>query len=418
MTQEKSSPYHILYVDDEERALHYFRKCFERDYVIHTAINAAEGFRILEEFGPRIGVLMTDQRMPGEKGVELMERARRLQPNVVRILVTAYTDYDSAVKSVNDGRAWRYLHKPLDPELLGQVLREAMEAYQTALNQERLLHEKADDLRAQLMADRVSGMGILAEGLNHHLRNALTVIRAFIDLAPMKLMEETDARPPMDPGFWVDTQGQALSQLDRIQTLLTNLANASHARKLQRQDGIRLAEVLQETQAAFAGHLLEKQLNLQIHVPADFPVLLVHGERFIQMLRLLFIEEITHLHAGDVIQISAAIECDALGELYAVITLRDNGAWGGPKDIGANLFDPFYTRSRKPDDFGVNMMACFVTMHLHGGTVFANRLEPAGLELVLRLPVDPEKNCQEAETFLRGTLAGDAKWSGPLSRAA
>ena len=54
MIPAKTSPYHILYVDDEERALHYFQKCFEDDYVIHVANNAADGYRILEEQGSRI----------------------------------------------------------------------------------------------------------------------------------------------------------------------------------------------------------------------------------------------------------------------------------------------------------------------------------------------------------------------------
>ena len=270
MTSEAQHPFHILYVDDEEKSLRYFRQIFEDEYVIHTATNAADGFRILEEHGARIGILLTDQRMPGESGVELMERARRLQPNVIRILVTAYTDYDSAVKAVNEGRAWRYLHKPVDPEHFTLVLRDGMEAYQSLINRERLLHEKADDLRTQLMADKVSGMGILAEGLNHHLRNALTVVRAFIDLAPMKLMEEIDARQPRDPSFWIETQNQAATQIDRIQSLLTHLAHASHARKLARTEQVSLYDLLSETQSAYAGHFQENRVQLSIEIAQNF----------------------------------------------------------------------------------------------------------------------------------------------------
>ena len=209
MNASDPNSFHILYVDDEEKALHYFRQMFEDEYVIHTANNAAEGYRILETYGTRIGILLTDQRMPGESGVELMDRARRLHPNLVRILVTAFTDYQSAVKAVNEGRAYRYLHKPLDPVQLSTILRQGMETYHTLLERERLLSEKAETIRSALMADKVAGMGIMAEGLNHHLRNALTVVRAFIDLAPMKLMEEIDARPPRDANFWVETQHHA-----------------------------------------------------------------------------------------------------------------------------------------------------------------------------------------------------------------
>ncbi|MCW0216723.1 MAG: response regulator, partial [Prosthecobacter sp.] len=183
MNASPQSNYHILYVDDEEKALHYFRQMFEDEFIIHTASNAAEGYRILESYGPQIGILLTDQRMPGESGVELMDRARKLHPNLVRILVTAFTDYQAAVKAVNEGRAYRYLHKPLDPEQLASVLRQGMEYYETLQERETLLTQNAENIRSTLMADRVAGMGIMAEGLNHHLRNALTVVRAFIDLA-------------------------------------------------------------------------------------------------------------------------------------------------------------------------------------------------------------------------------------------
>ncbi|MBB5040069.1 hybrid sensor histidine kinase/response regulator [Prosthecobacter dejongeii] len=401
--------YHVLYVDDEEKALHYFRQMFEDEFIIHTASNAADGYRILENYGPQIGVLLTDQRMPGESGVELMDRARRLHPNLVRILVTAFTDYQTAVKAVNEGRAYRYLHKPLDPEQLAAVLRQGMEYYETLQEREGLLTQNAENIRTTLMADRVAGMGIMAEGLNHHLRNALTVVRAFIDLAPMKLMEEIDARPPRDPNFWVETQHQAQAQIERIQTLLNHLAHASHARKLNRQDTVSLPALLEETLNTYIGHFQEKNIRVEFDISPTLPPLLVHEERFRQLWRLLFIEEITHLHPGDRVVVRARMERDASGQEQAVMVLTDNGGWGA-QDRAANLFDPFFTRSRKPDDFGVNMMACYVTLHLHGGSIEAKRLEPQGLELTMRLPLDPNQSTQEANDFFLHATQHEQRW--------
>ena len=75
-----------------------------------------------------------------------------------------------------------------------------------------------------------------------------------------------------------------------------------------------------------------------------------------------------------------------------------------------NLFDPFYTRSRKPDDFGVNMMACYVTMHLHGGSAEARHLEPRGLELEFSLPVDASLEPKKEEDFFRSLLTHEQRW--------
>ena len=403
------SPYHILYVDDEEKALHYFKEIFGDEYTIHVANNAMDGYRILQNYGPQIGLLLTDQRMPGPSGIELMEHARKLNPNLVRILVTAYTDYQAAVDAVNSGRCFRYLHKPWDPDELSVVIKHAMDYYHALIERERLLVEKAESVRNMLSADKVSGLGILAEGLNHHLRNALTVVRAFIDLAPMKLMEEIGGAHPRDPSFWIDVQNQAQSQLERIQSMLARLAEASHSKRLERADQCHLSSVINEMLEMFAAQMKEKNLKVEVAVDSSLPPVMVHGARFRQMWRLIFMEELTHLSPGDSIHISAHVRQDAKGQKHLVMHVRDTGVWEGA-DKPVNLFDPFYTRSRKPDDFGVNMMACYVTMHLHGGTAEARHLEPRGLELEFSLPVDTSLEPKKEEDFFRSLLTHEQRW--------
>src|SRR2546422_1025460 len=90
----------ILYVDDEEKSLKYFIRSFGETFRILTATHAAEGYSLLRGQKDEIGLLMTDQRMPGEKGVELLEKARQLQPRIIRILATAYADLDAAIEAV------------------------------------------------------------------------------------------------------------------------------------------------------------------------------------------------------------------------------------------------------------------------------------------------------------------------------
>ncbi|MGV3774462.1 MAG: response regulator, partial [Verrucomicrobiales bacterium] len=91
----------VLYVDDEEKSLKYFSRAFQDQFTIYTASNAHDGFKLLEEHKDEIGILMTDQRMPGEKGVQLLERARQLRRRIIRILAPAYSDIDAAVDAVN-----------------------------------------------------------------------------------------------------------------------------------------------------------------------------------------------------------------------------------------------------------------------------------------------------------------------------
>src|SRR4051812_5170277 len=119
----------ILYVDDEEKSLKYFARAFEDQFRIFTAVNAQEGLKLLEQRGPEIGLLMTDQRMPGEKGVWLLEKARQQYPRMLRILATAYSDMDAAIAAVNTGAIYKYVTKPWDPVQLDQTLKRGLEFF-------------------------------------------------------------------------------------------------------------------------------------------------------------------------------------------------------------------------------------------------------------------------------------------------
>ncbi len=108
----------ILYVDDEELSLKYFTLAFGDTFRVLTATSAQEGLKRLEEHQDEIGLLMTDQRMPGEKGVWLLERARELRPRIIRVLATAYADMEAAISAVNSGAIYKYVTKPWDPAQL------------------------------------------------------------------------------------------------------------------------------------------------------------------------------------------------------------------------------------------------------------------------------------------------------------
>ena len=132
----------ILYVDDEEKSLTNFTRAFGEQFRIMTATTAQEGLKLLEEHADEIGLLMTDQRMPGEKGVWLLERARQFRPRVIRVLVTAYADMDAAIAAVNSGAIYKYVSKPWDPPQLEQTLKRGLEFFIVQSERDQLLREK------------------------------------------------------------------------------------------------------------------------------------------------------------------------------------------------------------------------------------------------------------------------------------
>jgi two-component system, probable response regulator PhcQ len=129
----------ILYVDDEEQSLKYFTRAFRNKFRILSAADASEGYRLLEQHRDEIALLMTDQRMPGEKGVEFLQRAGQLHPKAIRILTTAYSDYDVVIEAVNSVGIYKYVTKPWDIPQLETILKEACEFF--TLQRERDLLE-------------------------------------------------------------------------------------------------------------------------------------------------------------------------------------------------------------------------------------------------------------------------------------
>src|SRR5919106_1482601 len=144
----------ILYVDDDEKSLKYFTRAFESKFRILCAADAAEGYRLLQQHRDEIGLVITDQRMPGEKGVQFLERARRLHPKAIRILTTAYSDLDVAIEAVNSGAIYKYVTKPWDIPQLEVTLQRACELYRVQRERDLLLKEKLSALQ-KVIADRV-----------------------------------------------------------------------------------------------------------------------------------------------------------------------------------------------------------------------------------------------------------------------
>ena len=133
MSEANSPPsagnFHVLFVDDEEKTRKAFSRLFQDEFKILLAGDGAEGFEIFQERKDEIGVIVTDQKMPRETGVQFLAKVAEIDEDVVRILSTAYAELDAAVSGVNEGGIYRYVTKPWDVPELEITLRRAMELF-------------------------------------------------------------------------------------------------------------------------------------------------------------------------------------------------------------------------------------------------------------------------------------------------
>lgn len=127
----------ILIVDDEPDVLASLRRQLRREFDVYTAQGADQALAIL---GKRnIQVIVSDQRMPGVTGIELLARARREYPNATRLLLTAYADLQGVIEAINSGQVYRYITKPWDPDEIRMAIGDALERSWLMDENQRLL---------------------------------------------------------------------------------------------------------------------------------------------------------------------------------------------------------------------------------------------------------------------------------------
>ncbi len=116
----------VLFVDDEERVVNLLRMIFRNQYDVLVATSGSQALQLMKD--RHVDVLVTDQRMPGMTGIELLAHARESSPHTVRLLLTGYTDLAAIVGSVNEGEVFRFLNKPWDHHEIQSTLAAAVAA--------------------------------------------------------------------------------------------------------------------------------------------------------------------------------------------------------------------------------------------------------------------------------------------------
>ena len=139
---------------------------------------------MLDEHSDGIGVLITDQRMPGAYGVVLLNYVKENYPHIVRLLTTAYSDLDDAIDAVNSGEILRYIVKPWDIKALHTELRHALRFFYMQSERDQLIGEKLSVWQRMTEINRVRDLLVMA-GSFSHLNHSVQGIRSLLLQAPV-----------------------------------------------------------------------------------------------------------------------------------------------------------------------------------------------------------------------------------------
>ncbi|MEB2344522.1 MAG: response regulator [Deltaproteobacteria bacterium] len=375
----------ILVVDDEPRALELLVRSLRRVGEVVTA-SSADAAQALHS-GARFDLVISDQRMPGSTGVELLSRIAESDENVGRILLTGYTDLETSVEAINRGRVHAYLHKPCStPDLMATVAavlqrvglaRENQRLLAVVSEQNAQLGEALESLqRAQdklVGSERLAAIGRMGAMIVHDLRGPLAAIRS---AGEEVRREGTERAAPALGELGREVLDEA-ARLERMCSELLEIARASELPGVLRRelidDAVATALAALSHEASLQGVEIELDLHADVLVAIDEQALR-------RALHNLARNAFEAMPEGGRLLVRSVRDGD-----HAVLTLTDSGP-GIAAEIAGRLFEPFATFG-KPAGCGLGLAVVRKVVEDLDGTISVAKAEGGGACFEIRLPL-------------------------------
>lgn len=376
-------PGRILAVDDDDGNLAVLEDLFEDDYDITTADSPEEALGLFET--EAFDMVISDQRMPGMTGVQMLSKIREREPDTVRIIVSAYSDSSELMAAINSGQVYRYVLKPWDPSDLEAVVRQGLEhRFQTlairllvGTLQDRnvalgdTLQELKDAQEKVLHTARLATIGQLSSSLTHELKNHVGGIRVAYEMLK-------SAEVPATLQAYVDLGNRsARSLMELVESLNAYVRRGGWELELVEAD---LGVLVEETLRICRMDRRCKERDLHVAKDKDVPRLLVDTGKVRQVLVNLLRNALDATGPADRIEIALS---RSNGNSIA-LTVHDTGEGIADENL-KKIFKPFFTTKEK--GLGLGMDICKQIVEAHGGVLAVDSVLGNGTTVSVVLPI-------------------------------
>lgn len=158
MEEDRERQHTVMVVDDEEKVLTALSRILRKEkYSFLMAASGAEALALMAK--QPVDVVVSDQRMPGMTGIELLQGVKARYPDTIRMVLTGHADLDVAVAAINEGEVYRFITKPVQAEELKLAIRHALVYHDLLSDNKRLLREvRARDVMLEELEKRYPGI--------------------------------------------------------------------------------------------------------------------------------------------------------------------------------------------------------------------------------------------------------------------
>lgn len=144
LTPTDGKKHTILAVDDEQNNLSLVYRTLRNDYNILTATSGEEALKLIEEHGNEISLIVSDQKMPIMEGTELFKRISEQYPDIIKVLLTGYSNVDILVEAINECHLFQYILKPFEPEQLCMIVDNGIKKHELATAKSQILMDLSE----------------------------------------------------------------------------------------------------------------------------------------------------------------------------------------------------------------------------------------------------------------------------------
>lgn len=392
----------VLIVDDEPEILDLMENLLEMEgFGVLRAESGEEALKISK--GKSLSVVISDYRMPGMNGIELITELKKTHIGVPMIIATGYADVNIAIEAINNGGAYKLFKKPWDPFDLLQEIKLAIEhSYSEKIRREleaelqkqndilevKVLQrtseldavikelQEANDTITQtyqhlLQSDKLATMGLMAGTVAHDIANPLTVV---ISRARMILMKE-DIEESLANNLNIIVRNSL--KIDRLITSITRFAKKSSTEFKH----FNVEEVIQEVLLMFSKSI--KMKTVVVEENYEEKSVNVWGEP--NQMEQVFTNLIQNAVQAMDLNGKLFINTKSI-DGYLRVTLEDTGP-GIPEDKLEDIFEAFYTT--KDDGTGLGLNICKRIIHEHSGEIRVVSELGKGTKFTIDLPVNP-----------------------------
>ena len=402
-------PVRVLFVDDEENILRSVKRLFmEESYEVLTANSGEEALELLKD-GQDIGLIVSDQRMPGTQGVDLLKQASEISPDTLRIMLTGYTDINAAIDAINKGGAYQYITKPWKDDELIQIVRDAVYRYSLIRENKRLaeivkrqneeLKQWNDQLQYRVQeqtieiretqkqlhqAQKMEAVGRLTGGIAHDFNNLLTIIKGYSQLSLIGLKDSKSLKENIEEIYKASERATELTrqllafsrnQIMEMKVLDLNFLLHNLDKMFRRAIGedIELVNVLADDLGrvkADPGQIEQVIMNLVVNARDAMPS---GGRLTIETANVKLDELYAQNHIGM-----------APGR-YVELSVSDTGM-GMTPEVKDHIFEPFFTTKEKDRGTGLGLSVVYGIVKQTGGNIWVHSEPGQGAVFKIYLP--------------------------------